>query len=48
LAGFEPVIFWSGGGRDDHYATQPGQTGLNLIILRIFAPKNVEKLAILT
>jgi hypothetical protein len=25
LVGFEPVIFCSGGGRDDHYATPPGQ-----------------------
>jgi hypothetical protein len=25
LAGFEPGIFCSGGGRDDHYATPPGQ-----------------------
>jgi hypothetical protein len=24
LGGFEPVIFCSGGGRDDHYATLPG------------------------
>jgi hypothetical protein len=23
LAGFEPGIYWSGGGRDDHYATPP-------------------------
>jgi hypothetical protein len=25
LAGFEPWIFCSVGGRDDHYATPPGQ-----------------------
>jgi hypothetical protein len=25
LAGFEPGIFCSEGGRDDHYATPPGQ-----------------------
>jgi hypothetical protein len=25
LAGFEPWIFCSGGGRDGHYATPPGQ-----------------------
>jgi hypothetical protein len=24
LAGFEPGIFCSGGGTDDHYATPPG------------------------
>jgi hypothetical protein len=27
LAGFEPGIFCSLGGRDDHYATPPGQYG---------------------
>jgi hypothetical protein len=25
LTGFEPGIFWSGGGRGDHYATPLGQ-----------------------
>jgi hypothetical protein len=28
LAGFEPGNFCSGGGRDDHYATLPGQPNL--------------------
>jgi hypothetical protein len=27
MAGFELVIFWSGGGCDDHYAKPPGHPG---------------------
>jgi hypothetical protein len=30
LAGFEPGIFCSGGGRDDHYATPPGHQPKNV------------------
>jgi hypothetical protein len=25
MSGFEPEVFFSVGGRDDHYATPPGQ-----------------------
>jgi hypothetical protein len=28
MAGFEPGIFCSVGGRDDHYATPPGQKNI--------------------
>jgi hypothetical protein len=38
LAGFEPGIFCSGGGRDDHYATPPGQTLQRQITLYICSP----------
>jgi hypothetical protein len=31
LAGFEPWIFCSEGGRDDHYATPPGQETIILL-----------------
>jgi hypothetical protein len=31
LAEFEPGIFCSVGGRDDHYATQPGPQALEML-----------------
>jgi hypothetical protein len=36
LAGFEPGIFSSGGGRDGHYATPPGQINDNVAQIRSF------------
>jgi hypothetical protein len=45
LAGFEPGIFCSGGGRDDHYATPPG---LNVDILAVgtTTPRQKENAAL--
>jgi hypothetical protein len=49
LAGFEPEIFCSVGGRDDHYATPPGHQGLplNIYFQTFFYTAKVSDIAVL-